>query len=304
MVSMDGPALLVQGTTSRAGATWIATGLRVLLDGVTVIDGAARDDGRLAPGGPALLVADIDRGGAFASLVGTMMLLEAEDRARVLGFILNKFRGDPILLDSGLVYLRERFGLPTLGVVPFVRDLAVCEHKVRRCGQAVGAGLRVGIVRRSDVANYVALAWLESEAGAAVAWVERPADIEGLDLVVLPDGPSDPRVALALDDARMVEGVRNHMVRGGYLVAIGSGRGLVDHLGISGDRIVLSPVEDGAQRDLFMACLARARADRSLPDPPVAGETSGCSRAERIAEVLRGCMDLGPILAALGGALA
>jgi len=70
-----------------------------------------------------LLVGDIDRGGVFASLLGTLELLSAQDRARIRGFIVNKFRGDESLLRPGIVMIEKRLGLPCIGVVPFIHDL-------------------------------------------------------------------------------------------------------------------------------------------------------------------------------------
>src|SRR3984885_13223644 len=75
-----------------------------------------------------LLVGDIDRGGVFASLLGTIELLEPEDRARIHGFAINKFRGDAELLRPGVEMMEQRLGIPCAGVVPFLRDLGLEEE--------------------------------------------------------------------------------------------------------------------------------------------------------------------------------
>ena len=72
-----------------------------------------------------LLVGDIDRGGVFASLLGTLELLESEDRARIRGFVINKFRGDESLLRPGVTAMERRLGLPCLGIVPYLPDLGL-----------------------------------------------------------------------------------------------------------------------------------------------------------------------------------
>ena len=78
---------------------------------------------------PVLLVADIDRGGVFASLVGTMELLSAREKRRIKGFVINNFRGDAALLTSGLTFLRRKTGVRVVGVIPFFRDIVIPDQE-------------------------------------------------------------------------------------------------------------------------------------------------------------------------------
>ena len=140
---------------------------------------------------PVLLVGDIDRGGVFASFVGTMELLDADERARIAAFLVNKFRGDRRLLEPGLEFLAKRTGVPVLGVLPYVRDLRIADedsvslddrrHRPARVGE-----IEVAVVRLPRISNCDDLEPLEHEAGVAVRYVTRPGDLETADLVVLP----------------------------------------------------------------------------------------------------------------------
>ena len=139
---------------------------------------------------PVLLVGDIDRGGIFAQLVGTMELLEPEERALVGGHVINKFRGDPSLLDSGLEFLRERTGAPVVGVVPYFTDIHIPEED--SVGLAADpatddeAAIDVAVMRLPHIANFDDFDPLRHEPGVRLRYVARTSEFGEPDLVVIP----------------------------------------------------------------------------------------------------------------------
>ena len=141
---------------------------------------------------PVLLVGDIDRGGVFAAFVGTLELLDAHERARVAGFLVNKFRGDLRLLEPGLRFLEGRTGIPVLGVLPYVRRLRIADEdsvslEERRSGpRARREEVEIAVVRLPRISNYDDFQPLEHEPGVVVRFVEHAEEIRGADLVVIP----------------------------------------------------------------------------------------------------------------------
>jgi len=133
-----------------------------------------------------LLVADIDRGGAFAHLYGTWALVDDAARARLLGFVLNRFRGDPSLLDPGPAMLEQRTGVPTIGLVPMLRHGLPDEDGARTwpAPTTPGPHPRVAVVAAPAASNLDELAGVAQV--AELVWARRPADLAGADLVVLP----------------------------------------------------------------------------------------------------------------------
>ena len=122
---------------------------------------------------PVLLVGDINLGGVFAHLVGTLELLEPEDRALVAGLLINKFRGDMQLLKPGLRFLEERTGLPVLGVLPYLADLRVAEEDGTALETLLpperGAPLDIVVVRHPHIANFDDFDLLAAEPGRSPA---------------------------------------------------------------------------------------------------------------------------------------
>ncbi len=141
-----------------------------------------------------VLVADIERGGVFAQVVGTWELMEPADRARVVGFIINKFRGDLGLLDPGLAYLRERTGVPVLGVLPYRGDLQIDQEDSLGIDEtATPSGLEddpdaldVAVARFPGLSNFTDVWPLSRVPGVRVRYVAAGAEFGRPDLVILP----------------------------------------------------------------------------------------------------------------------
>jgi adenosylcobyric acid synthase len=138
-----------------------------------------------------LLVGDIDRGGVFASLLGTLELLEPGDRALVRGFAINKFRGDPEILAPGLDFLVQRIGVPMLGVVPYLKDLDLPDEDslgldAPRPPRGIEALVDVAVVRLPRIANFDEFGPLAAEPSVHLRYVERADDLGLPDLAIIP----------------------------------------------------------------------------------------------------------------------
>ena len=173
---------------------------------------------------PVLLVGDIDRGGVFAALVGTLALLAPEDRARVAGLIINRFRGERAVLEPGLAFLAARTGVPVVGVVPHLAGRLVPEEDSLGLEspppEVEGARVVVTVVRLPRMANFDDAEPLTGEPGVAVRFVTRASEIDVADIVILPGTKSTiadlawlrerglaPAIERAAHDGRIVLGL-------------------------------------------------------------------------------------------------
>lgn len=137
---------------------------------------------------PVLLTGDIDRGGVFAQLYGTVALLEPEERARIGGLVINKFRGDPEILRPGLSMLGERTRLPVLGVVPYLDVEIDDEDSLAPCldHTSVHKPIDVVVIRLPRISNFTDFAPLESHPALGVRYVSEPSALGHPDLIILP----------------------------------------------------------------------------------------------------------------------
>ena len=137
---------------------------------------------------PVLLVGDIDRGGVFAQLYGTVALLEPEERARIKGTIVNKFRGDKKILEPGLVTLEHLCGVPVAGVIPYVYvdiddEDSLSTRFTRNAGRK---DIDLAVIRLPRISNFTDFAPFERFENVSVRYVEKVSDLHDPDMIMLP----------------------------------------------------------------------------------------------------------------------
>lgn len=137
---------------------------------------------------PVLLVADVERGGALAALVGTLALLPPEDAARVAGLVINKFRGDPALFQPAVAFLEKRTGVPVLGVLPYRLNLGIAEEDSLGVSQPAGSDteLDIAVLQLAHLSNFTDFDPLRDEPAVGLRYVRTAAGLGRPDLVIIP----------------------------------------------------------------------------------------------------------------------
>jgi adenosylcobyric acid synthase len=178
---------------------------------------------------PVVLIADIDRGGVIASLVGTWRLLAPTERSRLKGYIINKFRGDLRLFDEGVAIIERHTGMPSFGIVPWfaAANRLPAEDAValdRRPSSPAERPIRVGVPRLSRIANFDDLDPLIAEPDVDVVFIEAGAPLPGdLDLVILPGSKATIADLIFLRAQGWDIDLAAHIRRGGWLVGLCGG---------------------------------------------------------------------------------
>ena len=174
---------------------------------------------------PVLLAGDIDRGGVFASLYGTVMLVTEEERAYIKGTIINKFRGDVEILKPGLKMLEDLIHIPTLGVVPYARlDIDDEDSLSERLTDGGAAGLiEIAVIRLPRISNFTDFTPLSYINGAAVRYITRPEQAEGADLLILPGTKNTLGDLKWMRESGMEAAVKKHAACGKPVIGICGG---------------------------------------------------------------------------------
>ena len=183
---------------------------------------------------PVLLAADIDRGGVFASIVGTLELLEPCERARIKGFIINKFRGDLSLLAPGLDFLSTRTGIPVLGVVPFYRDVYIQEEDGVPLESTVESGFRntelnskstiqIAVIHLPHISNFTDFDALAAELDVRVRYIPSSSELNDADVVIIPGSKNTIGDLHYLRETGMEQRIKEFAASGGMVAGICGG---------------------------------------------------------------------------------
>ncbi len=228
-------------------------------------------------GSPVLLVADIDRGGAFAHLYGTWSLLPQGQRSLVRGFVLNKFRGDPALLDPAPRELEAMTGVPVVGVIPMLRHFLPDEDGAVLVANSPATNApTVAVIRYPTASNLDEFKPLEQV--ARLRWACDPADLDDADLVVLPGSKHVASDLAWLREVGFAAAIRRRVERGGKVLGICGGLQMLgerieDPAGVEGEAagLGLLPLVTRFHADK----LTRPTEARLGPLPPPWNDLSG-----------------------------
>ena len=174
---------------------------------------------------PVILIGDINPGGVFASLYGTVKLLDEDEQARIKGIVINKFRGDVKILEPGLKMLEDLLGIPVIGVIPWMDiDMEDEDSVTERFSRRSGAGqIKTAIVRLPHISNFTDFNLLGSEADVAVNYITRASEVKDADIVILPGTKNTIEDLNWLKQQGIADEIVRHARNGGTVIGICGG---------------------------------------------------------------------------------
>ncbi|MEC4812049.1 MAG: cobyric acid synthase CobQ [Scytonema sp. PMC 1069.18] len=173
-----------------------------------------------------MLVVDIDRGGAFAHVIGTLELLEPDERALIRGIVINKFRGQRSILEPGIKWLEERTGIPVIGVIPHFEQLYPPEDSLdllERKTYKANTELTISVIRLPRISNFTDFDPLESEPTVTVKYLNPKQELGHPDAVIIPGTKTTIPDLLILQKSGMAEAIQHYAAAGGTVLGICGG---------------------------------------------------------------------------------
>ena len=173
-----------------------------------------------------ILVTDIERGGVFAQIIGTLELMKPEERKLIKGIIINRFRGDLSLFEEGKKWIEEKTNIPVIGVIPWLNDsfppedtLDLLEKKFR----STNPDINVGIIKLPSISNFSDFDPLENEESILIEWIVKSQSLEKYDFIVIPGSKQTIKDQIFLDKSGLSQDIRNYSNNKGHIIGICGG---------------------------------------------------------------------------------
>jgi len=173
-----------------------------------------------------ILIVDIDRGGAFAHVVGTLALLELGERSLIKGIVINKFRGALSLLESGITWLEEYTGIPVLGVIPWTEEILPAEDSLdllERRGRKDNYSTTIKVIRLPRISNFTDFDALEAEGSVSVEYINPGDHLGNPDAVIIPGSKTTISDLMILSESGMSTQLKSYADQGGTILGICGG---------------------------------------------------------------------------------
>ncbi|HHP7231861.1 MAG TPA: cobyric acid synthase CobQ [Xenococcaceae cyanobacterium] len=181
---------------------------------------------------PTILIADIERGGVFAHIVGTLELLEPQERSLIKGIVINKFRGHQELLTSGIEWLEKHTGVPVLGVIPWIDDTLPAEDSLdlleRKAAQQQH-DLNISVIRLPRISNFTDFDPLEAESTVGVKYISLKDSLGHPDAVIIPGSKTTIADLMAMEKNGMTKQIQDYAAAGGTVIGICGGFQMLGH---------------------------------------------------------------------------
>ncbi len=173
-----------------------------------------------------ILIADIERGGVFAHIVGTLELLDPDERALIKGIVINKFRGLRAILDPGINWLEERTKIPVLGVIPWIDNAFPAEDSLsllERSNTGNKGDINISIIKLPHIANFTDFDPLESESTVMIKYINHEDDLGHPDALIIPGTKTTISDLLVLQKTGLAQKIQNYVLSGGTVLGICGG---------------------------------------------------------------------------------
>ncbi len=176
---------------------------------------------------PVLLVADIERGGSLAALVGTLELLDEDERDLVKGLVINKFRGDVSLFTPAIDFLEKKTGKPVLGVIPFIERLGIDDEDSVSLDDKVNSDhdseIKIAVVRTPKISNFTDFDSLAGEVDVNLIYAAKVEELNGADIIILPGSKNTSEDLIYLQKTGFINTIKKFAKSGGAVIGICGG---------------------------------------------------------------------------------